>query len=211
MAESSAPAPAPAPASAPARAPEKHSNRFMCPISLEVMRDPVTAADGRAYERDEIRQWLQQRREASPPAPMTNAPLAHRWIVTAHALREEMGEAGLAERLLRMPPTEAELVLHRPPAADEAPTAARDIRDAHADGLPGVEIGRPEAPLHMNRVVAAPLRTSRDAPTLVIGAQNSRVAAMIAFMRAIPGIHLQVHIPRFLCAAAAIAMAVARA
>ena len=37
-----------------------------CPISLEVMRDPVIAADGHSYERASIEQWLRTRRSPSP-------------------------------------------------------------------------------------------------------------------------------------------------
>ena len=31
---------------------------FLCPISQEIMRDPVTCADGHSYERASIERWL---------------------------------------------------------------------------------------------------------------------------------------------------------
>ena len=31
---------------------------FLCPIGREIMRDPVTCADGHSYERDNIERWL---------------------------------------------------------------------------------------------------------------------------------------------------------
>lgn len=44
---------------------------FVCPISLEVMSDPVTAADGHTYERDEIEDWF----FAHSTSPLTNQEL----------------------------------------------------------------------------------------------------------------------------------------
>ena len=42
-----------------------------CPITLELMTDPVIAADGRTYERQEIEKWLKK----SNTSPITNEPL----------------------------------------------------------------------------------------------------------------------------------------
>ena len=44
----------------------------MCPISLERMVDPVTAADGLTYERAAIEDWLSKK----AVSPLTNEPLA---------------------------------------------------------------------------------------------------------------------------------------
>ena len=41
---------------------------FKCPISQEVMTDPVLAADGHTYEREMIAEWLRIRRTS----PLTN-------------------------------------------------------------------------------------------------------------------------------------------
>jgi len=46
---------------------------FVCPITAEVMEDPVILADGRSYERCAISQWLQ----TSQRSPMTGAVLEH--------------------------------------------------------------------------------------------------------------------------------------
>jgi hypothetical protein len=54
-----------------------------CPISLEVMSDPVIAADGHSYERVAIQRWLEMRRTS----PMTGAILNHAQLVPNHRLR----------------------------------------------------------------------------------------------------------------------------
>lgn len=38
---------------------------FLCPISLEIMKDPVIAADGHTYDRENITKWLSQKRRRS--------------------------------------------------------------------------------------------------------------------------------------------------
>ena len=45
---------------------------FICPITQEIMRDPVIALDGHSYERTAITQWFGLGRIKSP---LTNAPL----------------------------------------------------------------------------------------------------------------------------------------
>jgi hypothetical protein len=39
---------------------------FVCPITMEVMRDPVIAADGHTYEREAIENWLRRGHRTSP-------------------------------------------------------------------------------------------------------------------------------------------------
>ena len=55
--------------------PERPEEHF-CPISLNVMVDPVAAADGITYERADIEKWLQDH----DTSPMTNAELPHKKI-----------------------------------------------------------------------------------------------------------------------------------
>ena len=43
-----------------------------CPITQDVMADPVRAADGQVYERDALAQWFSSGRDTSP---LTNAPI----------------------------------------------------------------------------------------------------------------------------------------
>ncbi|XP_015258023.1 PREDICTED: WD repeat, SAM and U-box domain-containing protein 1-like [Cyprinodon variegatus] len=47
-------------------------DEFLCPISRELMKDPVIAADGYSYERESIESWIRGKNKTSP---MTNLPL----------------------------------------------------------------------------------------------------------------------------------------
>ena len=47
---------------------------FVCPISYEIMRDPVVTADGLSYERAAIEHWFSTGHRTSP---RTNEPLPH--------------------------------------------------------------------------------------------------------------------------------------
>ncbi|XP_077993545.1 WD repeat, SAM and U-box domain-containing protein 1-like isoform X2 [Glandiceps talaboti] len=47
-------------------------DEFLCPITREVMRDPVIASDGYTYERSSIEAWIINGKNTSP---MTNNPL----------------------------------------------------------------------------------------------------------------------------------------
>ncbi|MBX9705267.1 MAG: U-box domain-containing protein, partial [Gammaproteobacteria bacterium] len=50
---------------------------FICPITGEIMIDPVVAEDGRSYERAAIAEWFQRRFEAGlpPTAPLTGGAI----------------------------------------------------------------------------------------------------------------------------------------
>jgi hypothetical protein len=64
----------------------KINEAFYCPITREVMEDPVVCMDGHTYERYAIVQWL----ETHDTSPKTNARLPSRFIVSNHALRAEI-------------------------------------------------------------------------------------------------------------------------
>ncbi len=59
---------------------------FVCPISYEVMKDPVVAADGHSYERAALEKWFEM--TAFPAkSPLTNQPLAHQRLQSNTALK----------------------------------------------------------------------------------------------------------------------------
>ncbi|CAK6954098.1 WD repeat%2C SAM and U-box domain-containing protein 1-like [Scomber scombrus] len=47
-------------------------DEFLCPITRELMKEPVIAADGYSYERESIESWIRGKTKTSP---MTNLPL----------------------------------------------------------------------------------------------------------------------------------------
>lgn len=61
-------------------------NELLCPITLELMRDPVIAADGHTYEREAITAWL----EARATSPKTGEDLADSRLIPNHVLRGQV-------------------------------------------------------------------------------------------------------------------------
>ena len=61
---------------------------FICPITTEVMSDPVMAADGYAYERSAIERWL----ATKSTSPMTGEALQHTHTFPNHMLRRMIRE-----------------------------------------------------------------------------------------------------------------------
>ena len=61
---------------------------YVCPITRELMHDPVFASDGHTYERDAIEAWF-ARKDTSP---MTNEPLAHKHLTPNIAIRSAIFE-----------------------------------------------------------------------------------------------------------------------
>uniref|UniRef100_A0A5B7AI49 RING-type E3 ubiquitin transferase n=1 Tax=Davidia involucrata TaxID=16924 RepID=A0A5B7AI49_DAVIN len=59
-------------------------NEFLCPITLEIMTDPVIIATGQTYERESIQQWLDSNHRT---CPKTGQTLAHLSLAPNFALR----------------------------------------------------------------------------------------------------------------------------
>ncbi|KAK0580676.1 hypothetical protein LWI29_004921 [Acer saccharum] len=67
----------------------KPPSYFICPILLEVMQDPVVAADGYTYEAEAMKGWLESGHDTSP---MTNLRLPHHQVIPNHSLRSAIQE-----------------------------------------------------------------------------------------------------------------------
>ncbi len=61
---------------------------FVCPITQEVMQNPVVCADGFTYEREAIAAWLKNKETS----PMTNAVLPHKALTPNFVLRSAIQE-----------------------------------------------------------------------------------------------------------------------
>ncbi|GJN08513.1 hypothetical protein PR202_ga26444 [Eleusine coracana subsp. coracana] len=68
---------------------------FRCPISLDLMRDPVTAPTGITYDRASIEAWLDTGRAT---CPVTHAALRHEDLVPNHATRRVIQDWCVANR-----------------------------------------------------------------------------------------------------------------
>ncbi|CAI5470646.1 unnamed protein product [Closterium sp. Yama58-4] len=58
-------------------------SQFICPISKEIMKDPVVAADGFTYERQHITAWM----ASSSLSPATGQPLPHTCLTPNNVLK----------------------------------------------------------------------------------------------------------------------------
>jgi len=61
---------------------------YLCPITQDLMEDPVMAADGFTYERKAIMEWLKGHRRS----PMTNEPMAEIVLIANHGLKSAIEE-----------------------------------------------------------------------------------------------------------------------
>lgn len=77
-------------AASQARAAE-YPEEFKCPISQELMSDPVITADGHSFDRACIERWLR----CHGTSPVTNLSLPSKALVPNHALRSQMQRGGL--------------------------------------------------------------------------------------------------------------------
>lgn len=70
---------------------------FLCPISQDIMKEPVVAEDGYVYEKAEITKWIRQKTKGQQGAksfatsPMTGKPM-NKTVIPNHALRSEILE-----------------------------------------------------------------------------------------------------------------------
>jgi hypothetical protein len=67
---------------------------YLCPIMLELMGDPVIAADGHSYERSEITDWLCN----NSTSPKTNMKLESKSLTPNHTLKSLIGDFKVRHR-----------------------------------------------------------------------------------------------------------------
>ena len=75
-------------AAAPPPEPPEPPDEFLCPITQELMDDPVFATDGHTYERSAIERWLLKKRTS----PKTNEELLTTMLFPNHDKRGQVRE-----------------------------------------------------------------------------------------------------------------------
>ncbi|KAJ8551585.1 hypothetical protein K7X08_021600 [Anisodus acutangulus] len=60
-------------------------SHFLCPISLYLMKDPVTLCTGISYDRENIEKWIEF---GNSTCPVTNQPLKNFDLIPNHAIRK---------------------------------------------------------------------------------------------------------------------------
>jgi hypothetical protein len=74
-----------------ANTPRLHA--LLCPIGLQLMRDPVMAADDHTYDRAQIEQWITARGYPGVQSPKTNWVLAHTRLQPNHTVKSLINDA----------------------------------------------------------------------------------------------------------------------
>lgn len=74
-------------------------NSFICPITQEVMRDPVVCALGHSYERRAIERWLLDH----DTSPKSNQVLPHKHLTPNLNLRQAIAELGNSQTITPLP------------------------------------------------------------------------------------------------------------
>ncbi|KAI7740901.1 hypothetical protein M8C21_027218 [Ambrosia artemisiifolia] len=77
---------------------------FLCPITLEIMRDPVIVATGQTYERANIQQWLDSDRRSCPKTGQTLAHTALAPNVALHKLIQQWCQTNNYQISKKAPP-----------------------------------------------------------------------------------------------------------
>ena len=73
---------------------ERPSAHLCCPITCDVMFDPVSAADNRTYDRKAIAQWL----VGHATSPVTGARLRDKVVRVNWSMRDTIEHAGFSVR-----------------------------------------------------------------------------------------------------------------
>jgi hypothetical protein len=109
------------------------SNTFICPITQELMVDPVIDPDGNSYERKAIEGWLRQ----NNTSPITRAPLAITDLRPNRALKQAIDEYRLSIK-----PKKQSSVSHT--AKQQQKPTELTVFGNYADGFVHVSIQPPE-------------------------------------------------------------------
>lgn len=64
-------------------------NHFRCPISLDLMKDPVTLSTGITYDRESIEKWME---DGNQTCPVTNQILRNFDLIPNHSIRKMIQE-----------------------------------------------------------------------------------------------------------------------
>lgn len=85
---------------------KRKSDKYLCPISKEMMVDPVVAADGHTYEKSYIMEWM----VTNNTSPITREELGHKVLYPNKLLRAEILECMGSGSAKRQSPRAARLI-----------------------------------------------------------------------------------------------------
>ena len=122
------------------------ADEYVCPITAELPLDPVTAEDGRCYERCAIEEWFSRQPEPQVKSPVTNEPMGKQ-LFPAVQLRntlKRLVESGAisgskADAWKKAMAEEAEVAALRVRAEGGDASAMSDLGCAYRDGERGLK------------------------------------------------------------------------
>ena len=128
------------------------ADEYVCSITFELPIDPVTAEDGRCYERCAIEEWLERQPQPQVKSPVTNEPMGKR-LLPAVQLRntlKRLVESGAisgskADAWKAAMAEEAEVAALRAEAEGGDAVAMRRLGFAYRDGKRGLKKDRTQA------------------------------------------------------------------
>jgi hypothetical protein len=128
------------------------AEEYVCPITAELPIDPVTAEDGRCYERCAIEAWFVRQPQAMVKSPVTNEPMGKR-LLPAVQLRntlKRLVESGAisgskADAWKAAMAEEAEVAAIRVKAEGGDAVAMRELGSSYRKGTRGLKEDRTQA------------------------------------------------------------------
>ena len=128
------------------------AEEYVCPITAELPIDPVTAEDGRCYERCAIEEWFSRQPEPQVKSPVTNEPMGKR-LLPAVQLRntlKRLVESGAisgskADAWKKAMAEEAEVAALREKAEGGDAIAMQRLGFAYRDGKRGLKQDKKQA------------------------------------------------------------------
>lgn len=123
---------------------------FNCPVTMELMEDPVVCADGHTYERSAIEAWLHVHGSNST-SPVTGLPLAHTHLVPNFALRSSIDDFIKVRDALVAPPPPVQVPAGeplpiQPPKPPVVESSIPTVQPASSNGSSAVDTTPAEAP-----------------------------------------------------------------
>ena len=121
------------------------AEEYVCPITAELPVDPVTAEDGRCYERHAIEEWFARQDDDELRSPVTNEPMGKRLFpaVQVRNSLKRLVESGAisgskADAWKKAVAEEAEVAALRARAEGGDAEAMRRLGFAYRDGKRGL-------------------------------------------------------------------------
>eukprot|EP01127_Copromyxa_protea_P013061 TRINITY_DN3470_c0_g1_i1.p1 TRINITY_DN3470_c0_g1~~TRINITY_DN3470_c0_g1_i1.p1 ORF type:complete len:592 (-),score=112.57 TRINITY_DN3470_c0_g1_i1:19-1794(-) len=109
-------------------APVEVPDEYCCPISAEIMEDPVIAEDGHTYERKSITEWVTRK----GTSPMTREPISPTVLILNRVLKGQIDQWKANNQVVSVEkPKEVPSNNRLPPAI----TSIRVQKDKHSGGL----------------------------------------------------------------------------